>query len=156
MRKKTKEEKEMQGTFEPSKEPETNDLVVSNYEIIPKAPKNWPPDAVRVWRHACLALKDAGYLAKVFIPGLRRYCFAVYQAQMAEKMLMADGGQGFMSTEYGSEGQSYEVINKWLTVLDSANRTIERMGAKFGFSPLDALKIPKIKKVEVKEESLLM
>lgn len=155
MRKKSKELKEMQGTFEPSKEPETNTLVVGEYEIIPKAPANWPPDAQKVWRNACLSLKEAGYLARVFIPALRRYCFAVYQAEMAEKMLMAGGGGAFISEEVGSEGQRYDVVNKWLTVLDSANKTIMQYGAKFGFMPLDAAKIPKIKKEVKAEESLL-
>jgi hypothetical protein len=57
--------------------------------------------------------------------------------------------------ERGTEGQVYEVMSKWINVLDNANKTIERLGAKFGFSPLDVQKIPAVQKKEGKEMSLL-
>jgi phage terminase small subunit len=144
MRAKTKEEKELQGTFEPSKEGE-DAVEFDRYQINPVAPGPWPEHIKKIWSDRCqdLKRKSTGYLAKAFIPLLRRYCFAILQAEEAESHLLTDG---FVTMERGSEGQEYEVVSKWIAVLDNANKTIERIGAKFGFSPLDVQKIPAIQK----------
>lgn len=153
MRAKTKEEKEMQGTFEPSKEPlEAVELAEWDAERMPAAPDGWPPHIQKVWNDRCKDLKSTGYLIKAFIPLLRRYCFAILQAEKAESFLL---NEGFVVIERGTEGQEYEVMSKWINVLDNANKTIERIGAKFGFSPLDVQKIPAVAKKEGKEMSLL-
>jgi P27 family predicted phage terminase small subunit len=153
MRPKTKEEKELQGTFEPSKEPlESVELAEWDAERMPNAPDGWPPHMQKLWNDRCKDLKNTGYLTKAFIPLLRRYCFAILQAEKAEGYLLTDG---FVVEERGTEGQVYEVMSKWINVLDNANKTIERIGAKFGFSPLDVQKIPAIQKKEGKEMSLL-
>lgn len=151
MRAKTKEEKEMAGTFEPSREGE-DAVEYGKYEINPSAPRDWPANIQRIWSDRCRDLKDSGYLAKAFIPLLRRYCFAVLQAEMAEKKLLSEG---FVTIEIGTQGQQYEVVSKWVAVLDLANKTIERIGAKFGFSPLDVQKIPAVEKKQAVEMSLL-
>jgi phage terminase small subunit len=153
MRAKTKEEKEMQGTFEASKEPlESVELAVWDADRMPAAPDGWPPHIQKVWNDRCKDLSSTGYLIKAFIPLLRRYCFAILQAEKAEGFLL---NEGFVVIERGTEGQEYEVMSKWINVLDNANKTIERIGAKFGFSPLDVQKIPAVSKKEGKEMSLL-
>jgi phage terminase small subunit len=153
MRAKTKEEKEMQGTFEPSKEgPEAVELAVWDADRMPAAPEGWPANIQKLWNDRCKDLSATGYLVKAFIPFLRRYCFAILQAEKAEENLLRDG---FVTIERGSEGQAYEVVSKWVNVLDNANKTIERIGAKFGFSPLDVHRIPAVKKKEAAEMSLL-
>jgi phage terminase small subunit len=151
MRAKTKELKEMQGTYEPSKEG-IEPVEYGVYERIPTAPDGWPPEAQKIWMDRCSDLKQAGYLVKAMMAPLRRYCFAVYQAEEAEKRLMEEG---FTSVEIGTKGQTYEVINKWVLVMDNANKTIDKFGAKFGFTPLDVHKIPKIEKDKGTEMSLL-
>jgi P27 family predicted phage terminase small subunit len=151
MRSISKEQKEIQGTYEPSREGEPS-VEFDRYEINPAAPKGWPPQIQKIWSDRCQDLKNTGYLAKAFIPLLRRYCFAILQAEEAEKHLL---DEGFTVIEYGTEGQQYEVMSKWINVLDNANKTIERIGAKFGFSPLDIQKIPVVQKKEGKELSLL-
>jgi P27 family predicted phage terminase small subunit len=151
MRPISKEQKELQGTYEPSKEG-VDSVELEKYEINPPAPKNWPPEIQKLWSDRCQDLKNTGYLVKAFIPLLRRYCFAILQAQEAEKHLLEEG---FTTIERGTEGQEYEVMSKWINVLDNANKTIERIGAKFGFSPLDVQKIPAVQKKEGKEMSLL-
>jgi len=146
-----KDQKEIQGTYEPSREGE--DVVeFERYHISPVAPKNWPPTIQKIWSERCQDMKSTGYLAKAFITLLRRYCFAILQAELAEEKLLSEG---FVTTETGTEGQTYEVISKWVMVLDNANKTIERIGAKLGFSPLDVQKIPAIQKKAGKELSLL-
>lgn len=153
MRAKTKEEKEMQGTYEPSKEqPEAIELAAWDADRMPASPEGWPPHIQKVWNDRCKDLKSIGYLTKAFIPLLRRYCFAILQAEEAERHLLSEG---FTTIERGTEGQEYEVMSKWINVLDNANKTIERLGAKFGFSPLDVQKIPALQKKEGKEMSLL-
>jgi P27 family predicted phage terminase small subunit len=153
MRVKTKGEKELQGTYEPSKEgAEAVELAVWDADRMPAAPEGWPPHIQRIWNERCKDLKSTGYLVKAFIPFLRRYCFAILQAEKAEEQLLADG---FVVVERGTEGQEYEVMSKWINVLDNANKTIERIGAKFGFSPLDVQKIPKIEKPNGAEMNLL-
>lgn len=150
MRAKTQDEKEKQGTFEPSREGE-DPVEYDKYEISPIAPREWPPNIQKLWLDRCNDLKKAGYLVKAFIAPLRRYCFAVMQAEKAEQMLLTEG---FVTLEIGTKGQTYEVVSKWVMVLDNANKTIDRFGAKFGFTPLDVQKIPIIRK-EVNGASLL-
>jgi P27 family predicted phage terminase small subunit len=151
MRAKTKEDKELQGTYEPSREGQEA-VEFDRYAINPVAPKEWPPHIQKIWSDRCQDLKNTGYLAKAFIPLLRRYCFAILQAEEAETHLLRDG---FVTYETGTEGQQYEVVSKWVNVLDNANKTIERIGVKFGFSPLDVQKIPAVQKKEGVEMSLL-
>lgn len=151
MRPKTKEVKEIQGTYEPSKDGDAA-VEFDRYQINPIAPREWPPQIQKIWSDRCQDLKNTGYLAKAFIPLLRRYCFAILQAEEAERHLL---DEGFTVKETGTEGQQYEVMSKWINVLDNANKTVERIGAKFGFSPLDVQKIPAIVKKEGKEMSLL-
>jgi P27 family predicted phage terminase small subunit len=153
MRPKTQEEKEMQGTFEASKEPlEPVELAAWDADRMPAAPDGWPPNIQKIWNDRCKDLKNTGYLVKAFMPLLRRYCFAIKQAEEAEQKLL---DEGFVTIEIGTKGQQYEVVSKWLDVLDNANKTIERIGAKFGFTPLDVQKIPAVKQKEGKEMSLL-
>jgi phage terminase small subunit len=146
MLKKTKEEKELQGTFEPSRE-DTAPVSYQEYERVPRAPTGWPPQAQKVFQDRCEDLKQAGYLKRANITALRRYCFAIYQAELAEKMLL-EGGEynSFVETQIGTEGQEYQKMSTWLQVLDNANRWIEKLGSKFGFTPYDAAKIPKVTK----------
>jgi len=151
MRKKTQESKEMSGTFEPSKEP-LEGVEYDKYDRLPVCPKGWPPDAKKIWENTCLRVKEANYLSKTFMHNLRRYCFAVYQAQLAESHLLTDG---FIIIETGTHGQQYGRPSHWIAVLDAANRVILSVGAKFGFTPLDASKLPKSKKIEGIEENLL-
>jgi phage terminase small subunit len=157
MRAKTKEEKEMQGTYEPSKEG-LEPVEYGVYERIPTAPANWPLEAQKIWMDRCADLKQSGYLVKAMIAPLRRYCFAVYQAEFAEKKIMEmndNDEPSFTETRISTEGHSYEVLSKWIMVLDNATKTMERLGSKFGFTPLDIQKIPKIEKEKATEMSLL-
>jgi phage terminase small subunit len=151
MRAKTQEEKELAGTFEPSKEG-LEPVDYDAFERIPTPPGDWPPNIQKIWMDRCNDLKKAGYLMKAFIPPLRRYCFAILQAEKAEQMLLSDG---FIGHEIGTKGQVYEIPSKWIQVLDNANKTIDRFGAKFGFTPLDVQKIPIVRKEADKGMSLL-
>lgn len=141
----------MQGTFEPSKEFDAVELDNWDGKRMPACPDGWPPSIQKIWNDRCHDLFKAGYLAKAFIPALRRYCFAILQAEEAEQMLL---DEGFVTEEVGTQKQIYKVPSKWLAVLDNANKVIDRFGAKFGFTPLDVQKIPVVKK-EVNTESLL-
>lgn len=153
MRRKTQEIKEIQGTFEPSKEVEGVDLTEWDGARLPAADSNWPPRIQVLWNDRCRDLQKAGYLAKAFLTDLRRYCFAVMMAERAEDELSCGG---FVFEEEGSQGNTYTVTSKWLTVWNDANKTIDKIGSKFGFSPLAASKIPKVKKdVSSDEESLI-
>lgn len=151
MRQLSKEEKELRGTYEPSREG-LEPVEYGSYERIPTPPDGWPVEAQKVWMDRCQDLKQSGYLVKAMMAPLRRYCFAVYQAQEAERHLMEEG---FTTIEIGTKGQEYEVANKWIMVLDNANKWIEKLGTKFGFTPLDIHKVPAIQKKEGKEMSLL-
>jgi Phage terminase, small subunit len=155
MRPKSKETKEMQGTFEPSKESDSVELTEWDGARLPAANKEWPPKIQALWNRRCRDLQHAGYLAEAFLTDLRRYCFAVAMAERAEEELMKNNGS-FVVEEEGSQGNTYDVVSKWLTVWNDANRTIDKIGSKFGFSPLAASKIPAVKKdVKGNEENLL-
>ncbi len=154
MRAKTKEEKELQGTYEPSKEG-SEVVEYDKYDRLPVIPKGWPPEAGKIWQDVCLLLKNTGYLSRAFMPMVRRYCFAVYQAQEAEKQILLSGAHGFVAVRISTNGDEYGVISPWVSVLENATKTIERISAKFGFNPVDLVKVPKVKKVENEEENLL-
>jgi P27 family predicted phage terminase small subunit len=150
MRAISQEVKEQQGTFEPSKEP-LDPIQLQQYERNPASPEGWPPRIQKVWNDLCTDLKKAGYLARVFIPGLRVYCFALLQRDEAEHKLLEEG---FVITKTTITSTT-DVPSPWLSVLDQANKTIERFGAKYGLTPLDVQKIPAVKREEGKEMSLL-
>ena len=152
MRAKSKELKQLQGTFEPSKEVESVEISEWNGKKLPAASTEWPPRIQALWNRRCSDLQKNGYLAEAFLVPLRRYCFAVMMAEEAERNLISGG---FVVQEVGTQGQVYEVASKWITVLEKANKTIETISSKFGFSPIDAIKIPKVKKVEGGDENLL-
>lgn len=143
MRAKSKETKEMQGTFEPSKEVESMELTEWDGQRLPAASSEWPPKIQALWNDRCRDLQKAGYLSKAFLTHLRRYCFAVMMAEEAENKLI---DEGFVVMEVGSKGQPYKVTSRWVAVLSEANKTIDRIGAKFGFTPLDVQKIPVVEK----------
>jgi phage terminase small subunit len=151
MRAISKEQKELQGTYQASRDGK-DAVEFIKYEINPPAPKLWPGWLQKIWSDRCKDLRKQEYLSKAFIPILQRHCFAILQAHEAEKHLL---DEGFVTTEIGTEGQTYEVVSKWVQVLDNATKTIERTSAKLGFSPLDIQKIPSIKKQEGTEMSLL-
>lgn len=142
----------MQGTFEPSREGiEPVELELYDGQRMPASPEGWPPNIQKLWNERCKDLHKAGYLAKAFLVPLRRYCFAVLQAEEAEEKLISEG---YTITKITMTGRSNEVPSPWLAVLDQAVKTIDKFGAKFGFTPLDVQKIPVVRK-EVDEESLL-
>lgn len=151
MRAKSKETKEMQGTFEPSKEIESVELTEWDGLRLPAASAEWPPKIQALWNDRCRDLQKAGYLAKAFLTPLRRYCFAVMMAEEAESKLI---DEGFVMVEFDTKGNEHQRTSNWLYVLSEANKTIDKIGAKFGFSPLDVQKIPVVRK-EVNEQSLL-
>lgn len=152
MRPISKEQKEMQGTFEQSREVESVQLEEWDGERMPACPAGWPYALQSFWNDRCHDLKKAGYLAKACIEPLRRYCYAVWMAREAEKSLM---DEGFIVEEIGTKGQVYRVPNPALAILSEATKVIDKYGAKFGFSPLDAQRIPAVQKKEGKELSLL-
>lgn len=151
MRELSEEQKKLQGTYEASRE-SLDPVEYDEYERVPTAPDGWPPNIQKLWSDRCNDLKKAGYLVKAFMAPLKRYCFAVMQAEEAETHLLEEG---FITLETGTKGQTYEVMNKWVVVLDNANKTIDKYGSKFGFTPLDVHKIPAVKKNEEKNMSLL-
>lgn len=142
----------MQGTYEPSKEAESISIQQYSGVYMPKCPAGWPPRVQKLWNDQCKYLQSMGYLNGSFLVGLRQYCFAVMMADEAQKKLI---DEGYVTQETGDKGQVYEVVSKWLTVLEKAQKTISVYEAKFGFTPLEASKIPAVKKEVKNEESLL-
>lgn len=139
MRAKTQEEKELQGTFEPSREVEALELVEWDGQRMPACPKGWPEPMQNFWNDRCKDLKQAGYLAKPCIEPLRRYCYAVWMAREAEKSI---DEQGCTIEQVGTKGQVYTVKNPMLDVLKDANKEIALWCSRFGFTPADTQKIP--------------
>ena len=152
MRPLSKEEKEMQGTFEASREVEPLELDEWDGQRMPSCPAGWPYPIQSLWNERCKDLKNAGYLAKACIEQLRRYCFAVMIARDAEKSITEEG---YTIEQIGTKGQVYTVKNPMLDVLKDANKEIAVWSARFGFTPYDAQKIPAIKKDDSKTMSLL-
>jgi P27 family predicted phage terminase small subunit len=151
MRQLPKEVKEIQGTYEASREG-FNPVEYDQYERIPAPPKKWPPDVEKIWRERCYDLKNSGYLARAFVPTLEAYCdwWGIYFD--AYNMVKT---QGAIIAEEGSQGQMKNVVNPAFQVMDKAMKHIESINSKYGFTPLDIQKIPVIRKAEENVDSLL-
>jgi P27 family predicted phage terminase small subunit len=149
MRAKTKEEKEFQGTFEPSKEA-LEPVQLTAYERVPTAPDYFSLEVQKLWMDTCTELKKTGYLMRVFIPQLESYCYAVQRRNEAIEML---NQQGLVITKMTTNA-SVQAVNPYLDVLERANKEIVKFGEKYGLTPLDVQKIPAVKKAEGKEMSL--
>ena len=137
MRKLPTEVKEMQGTFEASRE----DLAPVSYEVfekVPNVPSDWPLEAQTVWRDLGNVLKAAGYMTKATVVPMRRLAWAYYRTLEAEKKLIDQPEDG-----------------KWEKIMDMNTKTVERLCAKFGLTPADLYRVPAIEKKEAKEISLL-
>lgn len=147
MRQISKEQKEMQGTFEPSREVESVKLEEWDGQRMPSCPAGWDYPMQSFWNERCKDLKNAGYLARAVLEPLRRYCFAVKMARDAEAKVEEEG---CTIEQIGTKGQVYTVKNPALDVLKDANKEIQYWSAHFGFTPLDVQKIPAVKKEEAK------
>ncbi len=124
MRAKTQEEKEMQGTFEPSK-PQVSGIEFELLERNPSCPENWPEEAKAIWRDVCNYLKSVNHLTKAYVPIIEEYSWAVYRCQLAKTNLIA-----------------VPADHVWERVLDTNRKCVERLTVKLGFSPLDSFKVP--------------
>lgn len=137
MRKLPTEVKEMQGTFEASRE----DLAPVSYEVfekVPNVPSEWPLTAQVIWRDIGNVLKAGGYMTKATVLPMRRLAWAYYRTLLAEEKLIAEPEDG-----------------KWEKIMDMNTKTVERLCAKFGLTPADLYRVPAIKPKEGKEMSLL-
>lgn len=144
MRQLPKEVKEMQGTLEPSREDISPvELEVWDGERMPAADSKWPPNIQEIWNKRCKELFKAGYLAKAFLPHLKRYCFALMAAEQAEENLIDNG---FIEETIGTKGQVYRSVAIDFTVWEKSIKIMDSIGSKFGFTPLDIQKIPVIEK----------
>lgn len=151
MRPISKEQKEIQGTYEASREGEES-VQYMKYAINPTAPDEWPAHIQKLWYDRCQDLKEAGYLMKAVIPLLRKYIFYILMADEAEKHLL---DEGFIENKMTAEGIPYETISKWVSIHETGAKGMERIGARFGWSPLDVHKIPAVKKDDGKTMTLL-
>jgi phage terminase small subunit len=137
MQKLTKEQKELQGTYEPSKEG-FEPVQYDEYERCPTVPEGLPFEAQGIWRDRCNDLKKAGHLKKANMDALRVYCFAHYTIQRCQKLIDELSEEEFLTTK------AQKLYNR----MNEASKVALNYGAKFGFSPLDSAKIPKIMKEE--------
>jgi P27 family predicted phage terminase small subunit len=151
MRQISRETKEIQGTYEPSRDG-LEPVKYDQYERVPTPPDDYPPNVQKIWTERCYDLKQSGYLTKAFMPTLRAYCdwWAIYFD--AYSMVKTNG---FVIPEEGSQGQIKNVVNPAFQVMDKAMKHIESINSKFGFTPLDIQKIPVIRQVNESEGNLL-
>jgi len=74
---------------------------------------------------------------------------------MAEEAREKLDEEGFIENKMTAEGLPYETISKWVSIREIAVKGMERIGARYGFTPLDVQKIPAVKKDDLKTMSLL-
>jgi hypothetical protein len=128
MRQISKEQKEQQGTYEPSKEG-FEAVSWDAYEKAPNVPDTWPLEAQIVWRDICAVLKSGGHLTKATVFTVRRLAWAFYRTLIAEERLLSLPGD-----------------KDWEKIMDTNTKTVERICAKYGFTPADLPKVPVMKK----------
>lgn len=130
MRPISKEIKEMQGTYEASKDG-FEPVSWQNYEKAPSAPDTWPIEAQVVWRDICAVLKTGGHLTRATVFTVRRLAWAFYRTLVAEERLLSLPGD-----------------KDWEKIMDTNTKTVERICSKYGFTPADLPKVPKLKQEE--------
>lgn len=128
MRPISKEQKEIQGTYEASRDAQPESI---GYEEVLKfyAPEGWPDSAKVIFLDICKILRPTGYLRNAMYIGIRSMAFSEYLRREAESKLIDD-----------------PTNSKWCRVLDVSGKAVERWGSKFGFTPVDVQKIPAVKK----------
>ena len=136
MRPKSKELKELQGTYEPSKENQLESIVFSQVVKF-FSPRDWPHDAKVIFQDLCQTVRDGGHLTKAVYIGIRSLAFAEFNRRLAEKELVEK-----------------PTDSAWLKALDQHTKAVERGLAKFGLYPADLYRVP-AKKAETKTLSLL-
>ena len=124
MRAKTKETKEMQGTFEASK-PQIDPITFELLERNPNAPSDWPDEAKAIWLDVCTFLKGVNHLSKTYVPVIEEYSWAVYRCRLCKRKLISRPDDSY-----------------WEKVLENNTKRLERLTVKLGFSPLDSMKVP--------------
>jgi phage terminase small subunit len=137
--------KEQQDTYEPSREQDSLRLPEWKGSKMPAADDKWPPGIQRLWNERCKDLSKAGYLTSAFLTALKEYCNYV---EMADEAMSNLHEHGFIEYKMTAEGIAYEAISKWVTLREIAVKGMERIGARYGFTPLDAQKIPAVQKEE--------
>jgi hypothetical protein len=137
MRQIPQEIKEMQGTFEPSKEG-LSVVSYESFEKVPNVPSEWPILAQVVWRDLGNILKAAGWMTKATVIPMRRLAWAYYRTLEAESKLITNPED-----------------SKWDKIMETNTKTVERLCAKFGLTPADLYRVPVNKKPEGNEMSLL-
>jgi P27 family predicted phage terminase small subunit len=110
----------------------------SELSKVPPVPEKWPPQAQNYFLLASRELLSKNLLFSTDLPALKRYCFACYQADLAEEKLLDDD---FVTEHTNKAKETNTVPSAWLRVLKDANAIIDKFGAKFGFSPVDKMKI---------------
>jgi hypothetical protein len=128
MRALPQETKEMQGTFEASREG-FDPVSYDAFEKAPNVPTEWPIEAQTIWRDVWAVMKSGNYMSKGFVMMVRALCWAVYRRQIAEEKLL-----------------KFPADKDWEKIMDTNTKTVERICTKFGFSPVDMYKVPVIKR----------
>ncbi len=135
MRELSREDKEMRGTFEPSKEIEP-----VNYDEVARfyAPEGWAESAKGIFLDICRILRPTGYLQNAMYISIRDLASNEHFRREAELALMLD-----------------PTDKKALYRLDLHGKAVRVLCKSFGFTPLDVQKISVIKKDDSKTLSLL-
>jgi phage terminase small subunit len=151
MRKLDIQTKILQGTYDPSKERESPSF--DSLERSPKCPPHYPPHIQKMWQDRCTDLKQHGYLVKAFLPSLRLLCdwFIIYEEARASVI----AGGLTLETE-GSKKQMRVIKNPNIDTMHQAMSWIVKLSEKFGFSPLDILKIPPVHHKEKTDKNSLL
>lgn len=138
MKKKPIAQLKAEGTYRPDRHADIT--LYAALENIPEPPTHFKKEKslVELYTHYAGVLCSRQMLFPEDIGLLHRYCFAIYQAQEAEKAILKDG---LTQTHKQDRGAKNEIENVHIKILNSAREAVNRLGAKLGFNLMDKSKI---------------
>jgi P27 family predicted phage terminase small subunit len=124
--------KKLQGTFR-TNEGVQNEVEYSLVRSVPEPKDRWCEKTTQIWYGLCKELMSKGLLFVTDIQALVVYCDAIMQYEAASNAIAGE--------EYLLKTKNTTKPSPWLNVLSDAKSTIDSFGRKFGFSPVDKMKI---------------
>jgi phage terminase small subunit len=150
MRKIDIETKVIQGTYQPSRD--NKPVSMDRLERTPKPPPGYPPHLQKLWQDRCQDLKNHGYLSKAFMQNLKLMFDWVMVYEEARNALLLEG---LTIEKEGSKKQMRLIRNPNLDTMNLAMTWITKISEKFGFTPVDFLKLPPVNIEKQNTKSLL-
>lgn len=109
-----------------------------------EAPNELGEHGKKAWRDAVSHLQANGGFKKIYRPSLITYCYNVDIVFKCMKMFLDD--KGIVVDHENNKSKVNSRMHPAIQIWNSANTNINAAAKKFGFTPYDESKLPKVEK----------